>query len=80
MQPLILRYARQLLNLSQQELAEAVGISQSMIAKIESGSVPMQEHTKQKILQMLDEEGFHTENLMILDWLVSEIKAGKLKG
>lgn len=78
LQIIILKYARQLLNLTQEELSEAVGISRSMITRIEAGTVPMQLQLEDKLLQFFSERGIDTEILMNINQIINEVKGGHL--
>ncbi|MEM1578983.1 MAG: CBS domain-containing protein [Archaeoglobaceae archaeon] len=69
-----IRERRKKLGITQKELAKLVGVSQSLIAKLESGNFDPKLSLLKKILKTLDElEGKRAKNVMSSPVLVSEV-------
>lgn len=62
----LIKHLRSITNLSQAELAKRVGISQSIISRVENGTIPMQLQTEQKILQVFVSEGVSVQDIALL--------------
>lgn len=78
MQPILVKYCRIFCGLSQTELAELIGVHQSLIAKIEKGTVPMQSITERKLLEVFSDMGMNAESILQVKQMLMNIqKEGK---
>lgn len=74
----LLKSLRQLVGYSQRDLAEKLGVHDSLICKIESGTVPIQKRTEDKVYQVLDTEGIRGQEIALLQSVLIAAKRGKL--
>lgn len=73
-QPILLKYCRMFCDLSQAELAECIGVHQSLLSKIESGTIPMQPEIERKLLEVFSELGMDAETILKVKQTINELK------
>ena len=76
MQPILVKWCRLYCNLSQKELAELIGVHQTLVSKIEEGTVPLKQETEHKLLEVFAEMGMDTETILKVKQVLNEIKKG----
>lgn len=68
------RYLRKRAGLTQSEVAEAAGLSQSLIARIERGGIDTRISTAERILKVIKRtEGVRSKSLELKDYMVSPV-------
>jgi len=60
------KHLRQISNLTQKELADRLGVHDSLISKIESGTTAIQKPLEEKMMQVFSDEGISIENMILL--------------
>ncbi|WP_268235638.1 helix-turn-helix domain-containing protein [Halobacillus andaensis] len=65
----LLKHCRQLAELNQSELAKRVQVDQSLISKIEAGTIPIHEETERKVREVFKHEGITAEYIKLLSEL-----------
>ncbi|OIJ12962.1 hypothetical protein BKP35_10405 [Anaerobacillus arseniciselenatis] len=62
----LMKHVRQIAELTQEELAEKVGVHRTLINKIETGAVPVQDATLQKIKRAFNDAGITDADIELL--------------
>lgn len=60
------KHLRQIANLTQKDLADRLGVHDSLISKIESGTTAIQKPLELKMMQVFSDEGISVENMILL--------------
>lgn len=68
----LIKHLRSITNLSQEKLAERVGVHQSLISKIEKNVVELTPQTQQAILKIFAEEGVGGLEIGILNSVINK--------
>lgn len=76
MQSILLKYCRIFCELSQTELAERIGVTQSLVSKIESGVLPMQPDIERRLLKVFSEMGMDADNILQVKQMINEMQKG----
>jgi transcriptional regulator with XRE-family HTH domain len=53
----LLKQIRLILGMSQESLGKRVGVSKSVLARVENGQIPLQPHTERKVQEVFRAEG-----------------------
>lgn len=77
MQPLLLKYCRTFLGLTQKDLSELIGVHDSLISKIEAGAIPMQPDTERKLLEVFSEMGMDADSILRVKQMIEDIQKGE---
>ncbi|QPC47365.1 helix-turn-helix domain-containing protein [Mangrovibacillus cuniculi] len=75
MNKLQIKYIRQMLGLSQQELGHLIGVHNSLISKIETGTANLQPKTEQAIITLFSEKGISDNDATVINALLEKRKA-----
>lgn len=75
----LIKHIRSITNLSQMELAERVGVHQSLISKVENGSTPLQPEMEQKILNVFGLEAIGGQEIALLNSVFVSRKMSPVK-
>ncbi|WP_163583423.1 helix-turn-helix domain-containing protein [Gracilibacillus saliphilus] len=70
----LLKDVRYVTDLTQKQLGELIGVSQSAIAQMESETIKILPETKEKIINVLTERNLHQEEIYILGQLKKHYK------
>lgn len=70
----ILRHCRCLVNLTQKELAEKVGVNHSLISKYETGALPVNKQIEARILQVYSDEGLSVRDVLQIQMIFNKYK------
>jgi transcriptional regulator with XRE-family HTH domain len=73
----VLKLIRLIAGFSQAELAEKIGVHQSLISKIEAGIATLQPATERKIKQVFHDEGITETDIALLLAIVQNRKDDK---
>ena len=71
-------HLRSIWDLSQAELAERVGVHQTIISKIEKGVTPLQHHTEKKLMEVFSFE-VGMQNIVLLNSVFEDRKMKTVK-
>ncbi|MCB5235894.1 helix-turn-helix domain-containing protein [Niallia circulans] len=74
MTPEVIKYFRQLMGISQSELAERVNISSSMISRYECNLVEINPETELKILQVFSDAGISSQDFIQVQMIFNKMK------
>lgn len=74
-----IRNVRLITNLTQKQLAEKVGVHDSLISKIENGSTPLQPELKNKILSVFGAKGVGGQEIALLNTVFESRKLKPVK-
>lgn len=77
MQPILLKYCRTFLGLTQKDLSELIGVHDSLISKIESGTIPMQPDIERQLLEVFSAMGMDAETILKVKDTINELKKKK---
>ena len=66
MNPELLKHVRLICGYPQTELASIINVHQSLIAKMEAGTIPIQPETERKMLLAFAEKGIGTKEIALL--------------
>lgn len=74
MQPILVKWCRLYCKLSQKELAELIDVHQTLISKIEDGTVPIKPDIEQKLLEVFSAYGMDAETILKVKQTINELK------
>ncbi|WP_368298540.1 helix-turn-helix domain-containing protein [Cytobacillus firmus] len=75
----LIKYLRGLSNLSQKELAERIGVHQSLISKLENGTAEVTQRTQDKLLQVFNDAGITPQDILLLGQVFQNRKMKAVK-
>lgn len=67
---MLIKYCRLLAGYSQTELAEKLGVHQSLISKIEAGNVPATNETEVKLMNVFSEAGIDIQAIYNINTMI----------
>ncbi len=73
MQPTLIKYCRLFCNLTQKDVAELIGVHDSLVSKIESGTVLIQAETEQKLLEVFSAFGMDADTILKVKQMINEM-------
>ncbi|MGD6815495.1 helix-turn-helix domain-containing protein [Metabacillus sp. 113a] len=75
----LVRHLRSITDLSQAELADRVGVHQTLISKIEKGETFIQSKTVKALLRVFGEEGISGQDIVLLHSIFVNRKMKQVK-
>lgn len=72
MKPIMIKYCRQLSGLTQQQLAEMIGVDRSLISKIEAGTASMQPTTEIRMMKVFENAGIDTQLIYMINNIIQK--------
>jgi transcriptional regulator with XRE-family HTH domain len=75
----LIKHLRFITNLNQTELAERVGVHQTLISKVEAGAIELQPKTEDKLLQVFNDEGITPQDIALLSSVFESKKMKKVR-
>lgn len=72
MQTILIRYCRQLANMTQKQLAMRLNVHDSLVSKWESGVVPTTNDTEEKLMKVFIESGIDAEVIYQVNSIISK--------
>ncbi|WP_226619765.1 helix-turn-helix domain-containing protein [Cytobacillus firmus] len=75
----LIKHLRSITNLSQTELADRVGVHQTIISRVESGTIPLHPKTEQALLRVFGEEGIGGQDIVLLHSIFESRKMKQVK-
>ncbi|MDF2039862.1 helix-turn-helix transcriptional regulator [Cytobacillus oceanisediminis] len=75
----LLKHCRQLANLTQKELANRMGVHDSLISKLENGSAEVTTRTQDKLLQVFNDSGVTPNDIALLGQVFQNRKMKAVK-
>ncbi len=64
---LLMKHCRQIAGITQKELAESIFVHDSLISKIEAGTVPIQPDTLKRMLKVFADKGITETEIALLE-------------
>jgi transcriptional regulator with XRE-family HTH domain len=75
----LIKHLRFISNMNQTELAERVGVHQTLISKVEAGLIEMQPQTEAKLMQVFNDEGITPQDIALLSSVFESKKMKKVR-